>query len=172
MIRSGRARVGVDAHPPPRGAAQKLVHRNAERLALDVPEGHVDAAQGAGEDRPAPVEGVTVDRLPVVDDLARVLADQVGLDLLDGRRDRERAPLDDRLAQADDPGIGVHLEEEPARLDQQGLEPGDPQRVAGSDRAPRGPTRSCVWASASVEAPRRRGRRTLRREGFGGWVSS
>ena len=87
----GAAGVGVDADPPPGRAAEQLVDRHAERLALDVPEGHVDAAQGAGQDRAAAVEGVAVDRLPVMDDLARVLADQVRLDLLDGLCHR-RAP--------------------------------------------------------------------------------
>ena len=83
--------MGVDADPVARRAAEQLVDGHAQGLALDVPEGHVDAAQGAGQDRAAAVEGVAVDRLPVVDDLARVLADEVGLDLLDRRRRRSSA---------------------------------------------------------------------------------
>ena len=127
-------RMGVDAHPLPRRAAEQLVDRHAQRLALDVPQGHVDAAQGAGEHRAAAIEGVAVDRLPVMDHLARVFAHQVRLDFLDGGRDGRRPALDDRLAQPDDPGIGVHLQEQPARLDQQGFQLRDPKRVPGRDR--------------------------------------
>jgi hypothetical protein len=40
----GRAGVGVHANPPPRRPAEQLVHRHAERLALEVPQRHVDPA--------------------------------------------------------------------------------------------------------------------------------
>src|SRR5262249_20886091 len=67
--------------------------------------------------------------LPVVDDAGRVLADQPRLELLDGRRARLGAPLQDRLAEPDDALVGVDLQEEPTRLDEEGLEPGDTQRL-------------------------------------------
>ena len=86
-----RAGVGIDADPVARRAAEQLVDRHAEGLALDVPERLVDAAQGAGQDRAAAVESMAVDRLPVVDDRPRVLADQIRLDLLD-RFGAGRAP--------------------------------------------------------------------------------
>ncbi len=79
---SGSAGVGVDPDPVAGGAAHQLVHRDPEGLALDVPEGLVDPAQGAGEDGAAPVERVAVDGLPVVHHLAGILPDQVGGDLL------------------------------------------------------------------------------------------
>ena len=69
-----------------------------------------------------------------MDDPARILADQVRLDLLDGGLDRLRPPLDDRLTQPDDAGVGMHLQEQPPRLDEEGFQPGDPQRVLGGDR--------------------------------------
>ena len=84
-----------------------------------------DAAERAGEDRAAAVEGVPVHGLPVVHDARGVLADQVGLQLRDGRGDGQRAPFEDRLAQADEAFVGVDLEEQPARLDQEGLQLGD-----------------------------------------------
>ena len=77
---------------------------------------------------------MTVNRLPVMDDLARIFADEVRLNLLDRRRDGERSTLDDRLAQADDPAVCVDLEKQPAGLDEESLQPGDPDRVASSDR--------------------------------------
>src|SRR5258708_14534087 len=42
-----------------------------------------------------------------------------------------RSAFGDRLAVPDDPGVGVHLEEQPPRLDQKHLELGDLQIVSG-----------------------------------------
>ena len=154
LICLGRAGVGVDADPVARRAAEQLVDRHAQRLALDVPQGHVDAAQGAGQDRPAAIEGVAVDGLPVMHHLARVLADQVRLDLLDRpSRTVMRPALDDRLAQADDAGVGVDLQEQPARLDQEGFQSGDSEGILRATGAPL-PTRSSALASARVNADR------------------
>ncbi len=119
-----------------------VVDGDPEGLPLDVPERLVDAAQGAGEDRPAAVEGVAVHGLPVVDHAPRVLADQVGLELLDRRGAGEGAALEDRLAEPHDPRVGVHLQEEVARLHQEGLELGDRELLARADgRGGRGPRR-------------------------------
>ena len=41
--------------------------------------------------------------------------------------------LDDRLAEADDAGVGVDLQEQPARLDEEGLELGDLEAAPGID---------------------------------------
>ena len=90
--------MGVDADPLTRRPAQELVDRHAQGFPLDVPERHVDPAERAGQDRAASVERVPVNRLPVVHHLARVLAHQVGLDLLDRRGDGQGPSLDDRLA--------------------------------------------------------------------------
>ena len=68
----------VDADAVARRAAEQFVDRDAERLALDVPQRHVDAAEGAGEDRAAAIEGVAVDRLPVVDHGAGSLPTRYG----------------------------------------------------------------------------------------------
>ena len=107
------------------GAAEEFVDRNAQGLAGQVPQGLLDAAQGAGEDRAAAVEGVPVHGLPVMHDPGRVLADQVGFELGDGLGAGQGAALGDGLAQPDQAFIGVDLEEQPARLDEEGFHPGD-----------------------------------------------
>ncbi len=65
--------------------------------------------------------------LPVVGDRPRVLADEVAFQLPDGSDAGLGPPLDDRLAEANDPGIGVNLQEEPARLDEDCLQSSDLQ---------------------------------------------
>src|SRR5438445_9018835 len=77
------AGVGVNADTLPGRATQEFVDRDAQRLAFDVPQGLIDAAERACQDRPASVKRMTVDCLPVVYHLPWVLADQVRLDLLD-----------------------------------------------------------------------------------------
>src|SRR4029077_21080571 len=81
----------------------------------------------------AAVEGVAIDRLPVMSDLAGVFADEVGLDLLDGRGDCFGPTFDDWLAEADDAGVGVDLQKEPAWLDEEGFEFGDGEFAARVD---------------------------------------
>ena len=99
------------AHPP----AQQVVDRHAEGLALDVPQGLVDAGDGAHQDRAAAIKAAAVHGLPQVVDAARVLADQEWRHLVDGRFDRARAPFDHRFAPADDAFVGLDLEQHPAR---------------------------------------------------------
>ena len=126
--------MGVDADAIARWPAQELVDRHPQRLALDIPERHVDPAQRAGQDGAASIERVAVNRLPVMHHAPRVLPQQVGLDLLDRFGDGQRPPLDDRLAESHDPRVGVHFQEEPARLDQQGLQLRDLDPLPGTDR--------------------------------------
>src|SRR3954454_10257581 len=79
----GLAGVSVYSNAVARRSAQQLVHWHAEGLALDVPQGLVNAAEGAGENRPAPIEGVPVNRLPMFSDWPRIFAHQVRLNFLD-----------------------------------------------------------------------------------------
>ena len=65
--------------------------------------------------------------------LARVLAGEVRLDLLDGGRDRLGPALDDGFAEPDEAGVGVDLEEQPPRLDEERFEPGDLESALGVD---------------------------------------
>ena len=106
-----------------RGPAQKVIDRHPQRLALDVPHRDVDRAQRRREDDVAAIERVPVDRLPVMCRPARVLADQVGLDLLDRGHHGGDAALYRALADADDTRIGVHLDEDAAqRVDRDDLQ--------------------------------------------------
>ena len=128
-----RAGVRIDAHAGAGRAAEQFINGHAERLALDVPKRLVHAADGAGEDRPAAIERVPIHRLPVMRDRARVFADQIRREFLDGRGDGLRAAFDDRFAQSDDAGVGVDLQEEPARFDEEGFDLGDLELVADAD---------------------------------------
>src|SRR5207249_4504304 len=78
------ADVGIDADLVARRSAEQFVNRHTEEFAFDVPERLLDAAEHTGEDRPASIESVTVNRLPVMDDIARVFAGQIRRDLFDG----------------------------------------------------------------------------------------
>ena len=109
-----------------------------------------------GQDRAAPVKRMPVNRLPVVHHAARVLAHQVRLDLLDGRGDGQGAPLDDRLPQADDPGVGVNLQEEPPRLDQKGLQLRDLEPILGADRRVASDTRLGIGLGPIERGPAQR----------------
>src|SRR5690606_6742528 len=51
----GSPRMRVDPHAPSRRTAEELVDRDAERLALDVPERLLNATESAGENRPAAI---------------------------------------------------------------------------------------------------------------------
>ena len=55
--------------------------RLPERLALDIPERLVDAAQNSRLDGAAAVEGTTMDGLPVMHDAVGILADEIISDL-------------------------------------------------------------------------------------------
>src|SRR5262249_62207085 len=77
-----RARVRVDADALARGAAQEFVNRDAEQFALDVPERLINPGERARQNRPAAIEGVARDRLPVMHNGARVFADHTTFDPL------------------------------------------------------------------------------------------
>src|ERR1700709_1990035 len=97
--------MGIDANAVAHGAAEQLVNRNAERLAFDVPQGLIDAAQSAGEDGAATIERMAIDGLPVFSNRARILAHQVRFNLFDGFGAGEGAAFGDGFAQADDAGV-------------------------------------------------------------------
>ncbi len=115
----------VGAHAVAHQAAEQLVHRHAQHLALDVPQRLVDAGDGAHQDRPAPIEAAAVQRLPQVVDAARVLADEVVGQFVHRRFHRTRAAFDDGLAPAGDALVGLDLQEHPARRQAVGGQSGD-----------------------------------------------
>ena len=112
---------------------------HAQRLALDVPQRLVDAGERAHQHRPAAIEAAAVEHLPVVLDPERVLADQEVGQFRDRWPRRVRAPLDDRLAPARDPLVGLDLEEQPARRDEVGLQRGDLHGTCNPLQIPTGP---------------------------------
>ncbi len=113
--------VRIDADAFARRPAKQLVDRNAEGFAFDVPQRLIDAAEGTGQNRPAAIERVFVNRLPVMHHAARIFADEIRLDFLDSLRTGQRAAFGDGLAQSDNARIGVDLEEQPARFHQKCL---------------------------------------------------
>src|SRR5690606_10776879 len=104
--------VGLD--PVAHQAAEQLVDRHAQGLALNVPQRLVDAGDRAHQDRAAAVEAAAVEHLPQVVDARRVATDQVVAQLAHGRLDGVRAALDHRLAPAADAFVGVDAQEQPA----------------------------------------------------------
>ena len=123
----GRASAGalVDLDAIAHRPAQHLVDRQPGSLARQIPHGMVDARERTGQDGAASVEGVLVDRLPMMHDPRRILADQRRLDLGDGLGHGQGPALQDRLTQADQAFIGVHFEKEPAGLDKNRFKSGD-----------------------------------------------
>ena len=99
----------VGLHAVAHAAAEQLVDRYTERLALDVPQCLVDPGDGTHQDRAATIETAPVERLPQIVDPRRVLSDQVVRQLMDGRFDRLRASFDDGLSPTDDSLVGVTL---------------------------------------------------------------
>ena len=71
-------------------AAKKLIHRHAERLSLDVPQRDLDSADSRHLHHTAAHMEVMIQRLPVLLDTVRVLADEYLPELFDHRRDRQR----------------------------------------------------------------------------------
>ena len=114
--------VGVDPNLVAGTASEKFVHRNAERLALNVPKGLVDAAQGRGQNRTSAIEGVPVDGLPVVHHPAWVLADEIGFNFFHGLGAGLCPAFGDGFSQADNARVGVNLQEQPTGLDEEGLQ--------------------------------------------------
>ena len=111
------AGMSVDPHALARRPSQQFIDWYAKSFSLDVPESLIDAAQRARQNRAASVEGMSIDGLPVFRNRTRIFADEIRFDLLHRLGAGERAALRNRLTQARNPGIGVDLQEEPARFD-------------------------------------------------------
>ena len=100
-------RRAVDPDLVARRAAEQLVDRQPQQLAVESQSACSMPERALVRISPAAVEGVLVHRLPEVDDPRRVLPDQPRLELLHRRLAGQRPPLQDRLAQADDALLGV-----------------------------------------------------------------
>ena len=90
-------------------AAQQLIDRHAQRLALDVVQRHLDPGLGAVLDRSAAREVAVMDRLPQLLDPERILARNHAPVFLDQRGHR-RWPAG-RVAPADNAFVGLDLDE-------------------------------------------------------------
>ena len=66
----------------------------------------------AADDDAATPEGVAIDRLPVVLDPRRILADQVLRDVVDRADDRLGLAFQAGLTDPGDAGVGAHLDED------------------------------------------------------------
>jgi hypothetical protein len=103
----------VDELALPQRAAEQLVHRDAQRLGLDVPERELDARDGLGRDaaRALPRHAVQV---PVAQlDGPRVAADEDGLEVADGAHHAVGIAAVGALAVAGDAGVGADGHELP-----------------------------------------------------------
>ena len=146
----------VNADPVPRRTAQQLVYRHAQGLARQVPQRLLHPAERTGQDRAAPVEGVAIHGLPVMDHPGRVLADQIGFQFGHRLGAGLGPALQDRLAESDQALVGVDLEKEPAGLDQEGFQLGDFHDVGFSGivlsryRAPHACRHACMWPRVSA----------------------
>src|SRR5262245_59233168 len=91
------------------------MHRDAERLSLDVPERLIDACECAHMDSTAAVESAAVQNCPMFFDQKCDLPDEVISELLDRGGDGVRASLEDRLSPSVDALVGFDFEETPTR---------------------------------------------------------
>ena len=109
----GRLRVTVDADMVAEAAAEQVPDRLAERLALDVPEGHLDPGHRAAADGPEHAVAHRGDEHPVPEpvDVARLLADEDRAEVLDRRLDHARPA--GAFADARDALVGLDLDEQP-----------------------------------------------------------
>lgn len=125
---------GVHPQPVADGAAEELVHGYVVCLAGDVPQGLVDAGDGAGEDGAAAVEAALGEHLPVVLDAQRVLADEQVGEFVHGGADRLGSALDHRFAPSGDALVGGDAQEQPAWGDKERLQCCDLHPVSSGGR--------------------------------------
>src|SRR5215831_10252136 len=136
------------------------MHRDAERLAFDVPEGLIDSCERAHVDSTAAIEPGAIQDSPMFLDQERVLPDEVITELLDSGGDRVRPSLEDRLSPTVDALVGFDFEEAPTRWHEIRRELRDLHRLdIGDGRIPRRShalTNACAFAdTCSAGSPGR-----------------
>ena len=116
-------RIDVDAfaHLP----AQQLPHRHAEPLALDVPQRLIDAGDSGHQHGAATVEAESVERLPRILDAIGGAADEAILRAFHRAGHRFGMAFEARFAPADQAIVGLDADEQPARRDEEGFDPGN-----------------------------------------------
>ena len=99
--------VGVAEHAVADAAAEQLVDRHAERLAEDVPAGHLDRGDHRAVDVAAVERDAVEQALGQRIDAARILADREVLQLVDAGLGGADEAVQRALADAVDAGVGV-----------------------------------------------------------------
>ena len=117
----GGIRAAVDPHAIARRATHQLVDRHPVGFAGDVPQRLIDAARDGGLDRTAAIERATMDGLPVKDDAARVLTDEIVADFQRPGGTGLGVVLE-HLTPSGDAGVGRHLHEDPGVLEDERLD--------------------------------------------------
>ena len=131
----------VHAHAVTAGSTEHLVDRQAGGLACQVPQGDVDAADGAHFDRAADI-AAPVHGLPQRLDVCRVLADEERFQATDLGDDALRVALQVWFAQAGQFGVGVDAQPYPTGGHAEDLEFGDFHRSDSFRRWPRRESRT------------------------------
>src|SRR5674476_174973 len=111
-------------HPDPVSdrTSEQLMDRDAQRLALDVPQRLVYAGHGAAQDRTTAVETALGEHLPVILNARGIAADEVLRELVDHCTHGVRMPFEARFAPADDTCLGLDPDEQPPGRHQKGLD--------------------------------------------------
>ena len=112
----------VHAHVVAAGTAHELVDRGVEELALDIPQGLINAGNGAHQHAAAAVEPGAVQHSGKVLNAHGVLADEVGLHLLDTGQNGGAVAFQHGFAPAGQALVGHDLNKAPAGTDGIGVD--------------------------------------------------
>ena len=104
--------VPVDAHAVTGRAAEEVVHRDAEPLALEIPERDVDSRDGAHDHLAGRPERAAHHLAPPVLDLRRILADEQLPEVVEDADHAAAAPGEARLADPGQPLVRAHEHED------------------------------------------------------------
>ena len=111
-MRCGDPAVDLDFFPD--GAAENIIHRQAQGFASYIPQTLFNAGNGTHQNRAAPVKSAPVQNLEKVFDLRRVPPDNILFQLFNGSGNGVSSALDHRLAPTGNSVIGGGFEKEPA----------------------------------------------------------
>ena len=115
-FRCVRINPAVHGHLVTHRAAQQVVYRHAQRLTFDIPQCLVNTGKGAGQHRTAAVESAAVQRLPDMFNTARILPNQIRLQLMHACLGGSNAPLYYRLTPANEAAVSFYAQQQPAGL--------------------------------------------------------
>jgi hypothetical protein len=146
--------VGVELHPIPYLAAQKPPHRQPDRLAEDVPQRVLDAADRGHADDAEAVVAVLLEHAADLLDVPGIAAEEQWLQVLDRAGDGARLPVQRRFTPAVETVlVRLHLHEDPVahlRIHHQGSNVRDLHRRSPLPTGASGP--DCPRGGASPES--------------------